>query len=189
MSSRSLVLTFSFLALQLSLAPAGVTSAEAQGQAQAVSKYRFQALDKNRDGRITREEWDGNDRSFQNDGVLSGNEVRPGAHRDTELADHQPNRFERNLNWTRANFTSLDHNRDGRLSANEWHFDIETFRRVDANRNDSISLQEFPAKASTICATRSSTTWIGTTTAASSGRNGTAAPPSSPASTPTATAS
>ena len=148
MSSRSLVLTFSFLALQLSLVPAVQTSAEAQGQTQPVSKYRFQALDKNRDGRITRAEWDGNDRSFQNhdwngDGVLSGNEVRPGAHRDTELADHQPNRFERNLNWTRANFNSLDHNKDGRLSANEWHFDLETFRRVDANRNDSISVQEF----------------------------------------------
>ena len=156
MSSRSLVLTFSFLALQLSVAPAVVASAEAQGQAkgqakgqaQPVSKYRFQALDKNGDGRITRAEWDGNDRSFQNhdwngDGVLSGNEVRPGAQRDTELADHQPNRLERNLNWTRANFTALDHNRDNRLSANEWHFDFETFRRVDANRNDSLSLQEF----------------------------------------------
>ena len=75
--------------------------------------------------------------------MLSGNEVRPGAQRDTDARDHHPNRFERNLNWTRANFTSLDHNRDGRLSANEWHFDLETFRRIDANRNDSISLQEF----------------------------------------------
>jgi hypothetical protein len=149
MSLRSLVLTFSCLTLPLSLAPAAATSAEAQGQAaQPVSKYRFQALDKDRDGRITRAEWDGNDRSFQNhdwngDGVLSGNEVRPGAHRDTELADHQPNRFERNLNWTKANFTALDHNRDNRISANEWHYDFETFRRVDANRNDSLSLQEF----------------------------------------------
>ena len=148
MFSRPLVLTFSLLALQLSLAPAVATSAEAQGQAQPLSKYRFQALDDNKDGRITRDEWDGNERSFRNhdwngDGVLSGNEVRPGAQRDTDLADHNPNQFERNLNWTRANFTSLDHNRDGRLSANEWHFDMETFRRVDANRNDSISLQEF----------------------------------------------
>jgi Ca2+-binding EF-hand superfamily protein len=148
MSSRSLVLTFSFLALQLMglAAPPAVTSAEAQ--AQPVSRMRFQALDRNNDGRITRDEWNGNDRAFQNhdwnrDGVLSGNEVRAGAQRDTDLADHNPSTLERNLNWTRANFNSLDHNRDGRLSANEWHFDLETFRRVDANRNDSISVQEF----------------------------------------------
>lgn len=150
MSSRSLVLTFSFLALQLSLVPALVTSAEAQAQTQAkpVSQIRFQALDKNNDNRITRDEWNGNARSFQNhdwngDGVLSGNEVRSGAQRDTDLADHDPSTLERNLSWTRANFTSLDHNRDARLSVNEWHFDLETFRRVDANRNDAISLQEF----------------------------------------------
>ena len=148
MSSRPLVLTFSFLALQWVglAAPAAVTSAEAQ--AKPVSQMRFRALDKNNDGRITRAEWNGNLRSFQNhdwngDGELSGNEVRAGAQRNTELADHNPNQFERNLNWTQANFTSLDHNRDGRLSANEWHFDIETFRRVDANANDSISVQEF----------------------------------------------
>jgi Ca2+-binding EF-hand superfamily protein len=150
MSSRPLVLTFSFLALHLSLAaPAAVATADAQQQQQGpLSKYRFQALDDNRDGRISRDEWDGNERSFRNhdwngDGVLSGNEVRTGYQRDTELADHEPNRFERNLNWTRNNFTALDHNRDGRISANEWHYDVETFRRVDANRNDSLSLQEF----------------------------------------------
>jgi len=149
MSSRPLGLTFSILALQLSLAPGAVTSAEAQAaQDKPVSKYRFQVLDKNRDGRITREEWDGNDRTFTNhdwngDGVLSGNEVRPGAQRNTELADHNPNVRERNLNWTQQNFNALDHNRDRRISANEWHFDLATFRRIDADGNDSVSLQEF----------------------------------------------
>ena len=151
MSSRSLVLTFSFLALQLSLAPAAVTSAEAQGQAQAqpVSKYRFQALDKNNDGRITREEWDGNARSFQNhdwngDGVLSGNEVRPGcaARHRARRSQPEPVRAQPELDHAPTS-PALDHNRDNRLSANEWHFDLETFRRVDANGNDSISLQEF----------------------------------------------
>jgi hypothetical protein len=144
MSSRPFVLACSFLALHLGLAaPATVVA-----QTQPVSRIRFQVLDRNNDGRITREEWNGNARSFRNhdwngDGVLSGNEVRSGAHRDTDLADHNPSSLERNLSWTRANFNSLDHNRDGRLSANEWHFDLETFRRVDANGNDALSLQEF----------------------------------------------
>ena len=147
MSSRPLVLTFSGLALVWSLAaPAAVTTADAQTG--PVNRNRFQALDRNNDGRISRDEWNGNERSFRNhdwngDGVLSGNEVRSGAQRDTDLADHNPNTLERNLSWTRNNFTNLDHNRDGRISANEWHFDLETFRRVDADRNDWISLQEF----------------------------------------------
>jgi Ca2+-binding EF-hand superfamily protein len=127
-------------------APPAVATADAQTG--PVSRMRFQALDRNNDGRITRDEWNGNDRSFQNhdwngDGVLSGNEVRSGAQRNTELADHNPNARERNLNWTAANFTALDHNRDGRLSSNEWHFDLATFRRIDRDRNDSISRAEF----------------------------------------------
>ena len=122
MSSRSLVLTCSLLTLGLA-API-VRTAEAQSQ--PVPRMRFQALDRNNDGRITRDEWNGNDRSFQNhdwngDGVLSGAEVRPGGIRNTELADHDPNRFERNLSWTQSAFNSYDHNRDGRLSSNESH--------------------------------------------------------------------
>ena len=47
---------------------------------------RFRGLDRNNDGRITRNEWRGNDVSFRvhdwnRDGVLSGIEVRPGATR------------------------------------------------------------------------------------------------------------
>jgi YD repeat-containing protein len=148
MSSRSLVLTFSSLALVglCQVATPVVTTADAQSR--PVNRIRFAEMDRNNDGVITRQEWNGSDRSFEvhdwnGDGRLSGNEVRAGAQRDTDLADHNPNQFERNLNWTRTNFTSLDHNRDNRLSVNEWHFDMETFRRVDRDRNDVISLQEF----------------------------------------------
>jgi hypothetical protein len=118
-----------------------------RGQAEQI---RFAAMDTNRDGIIQRSEWRGNDRSFMNqdwngDGELSGPEVRPGARRDAnlEMADHVPNRFERFVSWTKAGFTSLDHNRDRRISANEWHYDLETFRRVDRNRDDVLDETEF----------------------------------------------
>ena len=141
MFSRTLALTLGSLALaSLSL----VTTAEAQ------TRMRFQGMDRNNDGRITREEWQGSQRSFDvhdwnNDGVLSGNEVLVGAQRDSrwEEADHNPSWRERNLSWTRSAFASLDHNRDNRLTPNEWHFDIETFRRVDRNRDNALNLNEF----------------------------------------------
>lgn len=146
MFARTLVLTFGSLALaSMSLVSPVVTTAEAQ-----VSRMRFQAMDRNNDGRVTRQEWNGSARSFEvhdwnNDGVLSGEEVRVGGRRAQELdaADHNPNRWETTLNWTRNAFTNLDHNRDGRLTSNEWHFDLETFRRVDRNRDNAVVLNEF----------------------------------------------
>jgi len=146
MTSRPLVLTTAFVTcLWMGLAAA----AEAQAQT------RFPGLDRNNDGQITREEWRGSDRSFQthdwnNDGVLSGDEVRPGAQRNSnwETADHDPNRFERNISWTESGFSNLDHNRDGRLTTNEWHYDLETFRRIDRDRNNAISRSEFIGAAS-----------------------------------------
>jgi hypothetical protein len=111
---------------------------------------RFEAMDTNRNGVIERSEWRGTDRSFLNhdwngDGRLSGDEGRVGAQRNTnwDTADHAPNRFERYVSWTSAGFTNLDHNRDRRISANEWHFDRETFRRVDRNRDNALDESEF----------------------------------------------
>jgi len=146
MFSRPLMLAFSSLALAAvcQVTPV-VTTVEAQRRA-----IRFQAMDRNNDGTITRQEWQGSDRSFEvhdwnGDGRLSGEEVRIGARRAVEWdsVDHDPNRFERNVSWTRNGFAALDHNRDGQLTPNEWHFDVETFRRVDRDRNNSINLAEF----------------------------------------------
>ena len=116
----------------------------------AQTRMRFEAMDQNRDGVISKTEWRGSPRSFQNhdwnnDGQLSGDEVRVGAQRSTagDQADHIPSRFERNLNWTEAGFNSLDHDRDGRVSVNEWHYDRETFRRVDRNRDNALDKNEF----------------------------------------------
>ena len=123
-----------------------VTLGAQRGQA----PMRFAAMDTNRDGIIQRTEWRGNDRAFANqdwngDGQLSGAEVRPGANRNANIeeADHVPNRYERFVSWTQAGFNNLDHNRDRRISSNEWHYDVETFRRVDRNRDGSLDQTEF----------------------------------------------
>jgi Ca2+-binding EF-hand superfamily protein len=149
MRSRTLVLTFSALTCAgfgLAASPV-VTTVEAQGR---VSQMRFHEMDRNNDGVITRNEWNGSANSFNvhdwnRDGRLSGDEVREGTQRNSrwEDADHNPNWSERNLSWTRSAFSNLDHNRDGRLTPNEWHFDYETFHRVDDNRDNALSLNEF----------------------------------------------
>lgn len=148
MFARTLVPTFGSLALvSLGLMSTPVVTTV---EAQRVSRMRFQEMDRNNDGRVTRQEWNGSAQSFSvhdwnNDGVLSGEEVRVGGRRAAALdpVDHAPGRFERNLDWTRRGFISLDHNRDNKLTSNEWHFDLETFRRVDANRDNNLSLNEF----------------------------------------------
>ena len=150
MLSRRLVLTFSAFAVTAfcQFTSPFVTTADAQGR--PVNRIRFAGMDANNDGVITREEWRGSRRSFEvhdwnGDGRLSGDEVRTGARRnaDWETADHDPNFRERNLSWTRNAFNALDHNRNQRIEANEWHFDRETFLRVDRNRDNILSLQEY----------------------------------------------
>lgn len=138
---------------QLAVAVLSAVAAASIGldaQARSQAPMRFQGVDRNNDGVIQREEWNGSSRSFtvhdwNGDGVLSGDEVRAGAQRNTdwETADHNPNRMERNLSWTVAAFTNLDHNGDARLTTNEWHYDLETFRRIDSNRDNAVNRTEF----------------------------------------------
>lgn len=146
--NTTLILPAAALAIAIAL-PVGLDAQRGRGRGQA-AEIRFQGMDTNGDGVISRQEWRGNDRSFTNhdwngDGQLSGAEVRPGAHRNAnwEEADHIPNRYERYNSWTQAGFTNLDHNRDGKIAANEWHFDRETFRRVDRNNDGALDRTEF----------------------------------------------
>ena len=139
--------------VMLSLA-AGASAGQDQSQRSRNNpeSMRFAGMDQNRDGVITRQEWRGSAQSFQvhdwnRDGILSGDEVRVGARRPESPRD--PDVFDSDqreypfTDWTASGFRDLDHDRNGRVTRDEWHFDLETFRRADHNRDGWISRAEF----------------------------------------------
>jgi Ca2+-binding EF-hand superfamily protein len=109
---------------------------------------RYQSMDDNNDGVISRSEWRGSDQSFRrhdwnNDGVLSGDELATGwQRRDSRDEDRYGDR-DQPTDWTVQEFRRLDGNRDGRISRQEWRYDDDTFRRVDRNNDGIISEREF----------------------------------------------
>ena len=129
-----------FLGATLVSQPVAGATAEPQ---RPRAQMRFRAMDTNNDGRITRAEWRGNDRSFRNhdwnkDGMLSGDEIRVGA------VPPRNNQIENGFyEWTRAGFRSVDANRDNRITRNEWNYDYELFLRADRNRDNVLTLAEF----------------------------------------------
>jgi EF hand len=102
-----------------------------KNQNEADDLTRFEGLDQNRDGVITRAEWRGNDQSFRvhdwnRDGVLSGDEVRSGAPRP---------------DWVNR-YASWDANRDRVLSWGEWRGSRDQFLRLDVNRDGVLTPAE-----------------------------------------------
>ena len=116
---------------------------------QQQAQMRFQGMDANGDGRISRAEWRGSAQSFRThdwngDGVLSGDEVRPGASRQLgEEDDFDQTRRPEFRNWTERGFTILDRNRDGRIQRAEWFYDREGFIRADRNSDGVLTRAEF----------------------------------------------
>ena len=137
------------IVLPLIAAPARAQDDDQQRNSQSRETMRFQGMDRNRDGVITRREWRGSDNSFRthdwnSDGVLSGSEVRVGAARPMNRNDdYTPSRNPDLYDWTQAGFARLDRNSDGQISANEWRYDYETFRRADQNDDNVLSRREF----------------------------------------------
>ena len=109
--------------LQLGVAAVVLASATT-----AQAQMRFEAMDSNRDGVITRSEWRGNDNTFRDqdwngDGILSGDEVRTGARRQT--------------NW------SQDWNRDGRVDNLDGQI-AQRFRGYDMNNDNRVARTNAP---------------------------------------------
>src|SRR5687768_2381964 len=138
---------FIVIAVLASIAP-DVAAAQRRGR----PAIRFAEMDRNNDRTITRAEWTGSDRSFavhdwNSDGLLSGDEVRIGAVRPPRpVEDRTFDLQEREYifdDWTVRGFTALDHNRDGRITRDEWHFDRESFRRADHNGDGIVTRAEF----------------------------------------------
>jgi Ca2+-binding EF-hand superfamily protein len=113
---------------------------------------RFQGMDQNGDGRISRAEWRGSVQSFRvhdwnNDGVLSGDEVRAGATPPSpQDPDYAPNRAWLD-DWSEQRFARLDFDNDGRITRQEWPYEQEAFARADRNRDGALSRPEFTGTA------------------------------------------
>jgi Ca2+-binding EF-hand superfamily protein len=112
-------------------------------------QMRFANMDRNGNGSIERDEWDGTRASFNThdwnrDGVLSGDEVRYGSRRSWEEGaaetDFDP---DGGVPWNSQNFRAIDRNRDNRITRNEWYYSPESFRRADRNGDGMLSVAEF----------------------------------------------
>ena len=147
LTHRSLISSCTGAVLAAVLTTAAVAAAQndqgrsrEDGQGRAGSgQIRFQSMDTDHDGVITRAEWRGSDQAFRqqdtnHDGVLSGAEVaQPPA---AELRGRRRAEFI-------AQFEHADRDGDRRLRRNEWTLDLGSFEQADENGDGMVTRAEF----------------------------------------------
>ena len=106
-----------------------------------LNNRRFQTMDVNNDNVVSRREWRGSAESFRshdwnNDGVLSGNEVDTGRFRQGRNAEFED--FDR-----AEDFEWLDANNNNRIEESEWHASVRAFDQLDRNNDGVLSRGEF----------------------------------------------
>jgi Ca2+-binding EF-hand superfamily protein len=120
----------------------GNQTAAVQGTSGTNPQMRYVDLDRNHNGQIERNEWRGSPRQFaildwNNDGVLSGDEVRVGAvppRGSLEADDYNMSATDR--------FSYLDVNNNGSIDRNEWDGSLDTFYDLDTNNDNRITQVE-----------------------------------------------
>ena len=133
------------LPIQIAFAAAvAVTATTAHAQ------MRFQGLDTNRDGVISRAEWRGSDASFRNqdwngDGILSGDEVRAGGRRQSNWSQdwNKDGRIDNLDAQIAQRFRGYDMNNDNRVGRSEWPGDARLFSRLDTSRDGYLTMDEY----------------------------------------------
>jgi Ca2+-binding EF-hand superfamily protein len=108
----------------------------------AHARMRFAGLDRDHNGVIARSEWRGSPNAFRihdwnNDGVLSGEEVREGAAPPADSAEARDYRMP-----TDDRFSYLDVNNNGAVDRNEWDGSLDAFYRLDRNNDGKITRAE-----------------------------------------------
>lgn len=139
----ALVLTLTLPAVASAAPPA----APAAAPAAKAPTILFNEMDANRDSRITRTEWTGNEVSFaqhdaNGDGVLAGPEVAVPAAPAGGAGAAGAQEGLRDRGRLERVFKSLDDNKDGRLSSTEFQA-RKKFERLDKNRDKFVSRDEF----------------------------------------------